>query len=185
MIDPTSVNIAKSGASNDLICRETIKWIVKNGSPDYVVVQWTFVNRTEILLDDTDKSLFLTPEMIKGKMWTEFQPIAQAYYEKVHSTKGAWSNYFKNMFLLQEFLENRNIQYKFFRVQPIDIIQRRSIEPWKGLCKDPFPHNLMDDLGGFRKLKPYWVQRTEELYSGSHPSAEGHRKIAEVIKNAL
>ena len=178
LIDPSAVNIAQPGASNDLICRETIKWIIENGNPDYVVVQWTFVDRREILLDNKDRTLYLNPVMVEsskevrfqGMEWSVYQPLAKAYYEKVHSTKGSWSNYFKNMFLLQEFLENRNIQYEFFRVQPMDIIQRKSIEPWKKLCKNPYPQNFLDVLGGFRK-------------SGSHPNAEGHRKIAEVIKN--
>ena len=157
-------NIAMGGQSNDLIVDNSIAWLQDNVC-DYVIIQFTFKNRFAIF-DKDWKSV--TP---RNK---EF--YAKMYYKYISSKKLSKRNLWKNVFLMESYLMNLNIPHYFWHVGHNTNMndQYREMTNWYDMT------NIVDmKVGGVHTDKTNW----HEKYS--HPSAKGHKLIADKVMEGI
>lgn len=179
----TVCNQGRSGASNDSICRRTIRWFEEGNTCDHAIIQWTFKSRVEWIDEDNNQRQFLPPK--EAPAMNRMNPVARealyAYYGQFYTDPYGFANLYKNMSFLETYFAMKNQSYDFVR-----IADRREITNkdyfWKSLLKNQYPQNLLRLLGNW----------SSELFFDGHPNVTGHEIIAdwmidnfEYLKNAL
>jgi hypothetical protein len=109
IVNDTLINDSVSGSGNDRLFHTTLESLTKliesGNKPDLVVLQWTGVNRRESC-DINGKPFFVTLfDNIEHQL--KFEPMGTTHT----------AHY---MFILQEFLKNNNINYRFFTYMGVD-----------------------------------------------------------------
>jgi len=127
------VNIARSGQSNHLICRETIRCLELNSEIQSIVIMFTSFYRTEIYRNperlhknrikcitypgtkDPAKILkdMLPPNKFPDDWWNERTQKAFRDWFEVQDMRNFQEKDCYDMFCLQQYCENNNIKYKF------------------------------------------------------------------------
>jgi len=111
-------NLALGGSSNRKIFRTTIEEILTGSEPKLVVIGWTFHNRTEITHNNgyycryTNTSVL--PEMSDGFIPDDLDEIHKFWTLHMHNEFLNYREFVYNVLLLQEFLKNKNIKFRFF-----------------------------------------------------------------------
>jgi hypothetical protein len=152
-------NIAMGGQSNDLIVDNSIAWLQDNVC-DYVIIQFTFKNRFAMF----DKEwLSVTPSN------KEF--YAKMYYKYICSKEMSKRNLWKNIFLMENYLDSHNIPHFFFHIGHNTNMndQYRGLTKWSNMMNISF---LNDD-------KTNWHDKY------SHPSAKGQKLIASKVMEGM
>tara|TARA_Y100001963_G_C6792335_1_gene456280 strand:- start:3170 stop:3844 length:675 start_codon:yes stop_codon:yes gene_type:complete len=175
------VNIARCGISNDIMVMETIDLLEKNSSFDFVIAQ------------------FITPERISywdGFMWNHIMPHnsdkvipAKMWYKWLDCDEQRMMNLWKNVYLLEQYLEKRDIPHYFWRVSYTDPAKNKVIEntywkasKWKNMT-------IHTDLIGRRRDNPENyapdLRNINHRFGGGHPGEAGHRVFADHIQGIL
>ena len=180
LVSPRSVNLGECGVSNDFIVRNTIDWLGKM-SVDIVVMQFTVHQRLE-LFDEEGNIEPLTPQRIRGKK-------EEVYYKDVYTDQIGVENLWKNLFLWDSYCKNTGQKYIALIADHYDDAIRfpnrmfdKGYGHWRKLCKD-IPRTMlnMEVLGLMRQYPKHYAQGVR----GGHPSAKGHQKIAEKVKELI
>ena len=180
LVSPRSVNLGECGVSNDFIVRNTIDWLGKM-SVDIVVMQFTVHQRLE-LFDEEGNIEPLTPQRIRGKK-------EEVYYKDVYTDQIGVENLWKNLFLWDSYCKNTGQKYIALIADHYDDAIRfpnrmfdKGYGHWRKLCKD-IPRTMlnMEVLGLMRQYPKHYAQGIR----GGHPSAKGHQKIAEKVKELI
>ena len=162
------VNLAQGGKCNDLIVKETIEWL-ENNTCDFVIVQFTLVTRFS--------------HWENGK-WRSYQPknatltnrVPRYYYKWISSNQLHYTNFWKNVFVMESYLKKRNIPHYFWR-----FANKRGDELEKCVYEDLTSWSDMlqhqDLLGHPKNGGKYWLD--------SHPSPLGHQLIADHLTKVL
>ncbi len=165
------INIARCGMSNDLIVKETIEFCEEN-NPNFVVTQFSIPRRVGYF-DKKWKST--TP-------FHDFEPDL-SYYKYMDSEELRMLNLWRNVYVLEQYLENKKIPYYFWRVgydRPERNVQSdciyRKLSKWKNM-------KLMTDIIGTKKSHGRNYSWSEG--KGGHPGEEGHKVIAQHIQGIL
>lgn len=194
------VNLARCGNSNERIAESLMEYILKNGHDDIemVLVGWTEFNRflfetakkTSYFKHDKKYKMNITSWRYGGRpqddliSWQEFREK----FEIVRIEQDI-----KTIFLLQEFLEIRNIKYKFFSLLRFDNVHlsysdkqffQRVVnnEFFKQINeKNFYGWPVFTRLGGKSAFNGLPRNVVKEGFDG-HPNKRGHRMIA---KNVL
>ena len=195
MLNKTHVNISRSGTSNDWIVKNTIEWFEKGNTCDTAIIQFSHHYRW-IWYDKTGK-----PHHMPAKKDTDpnhrIKPpkreALKAYSENISSRYLAADNYWKNMFLLRNYLKGKcKIVHLSLTTIPLGVIGEDYKKNFWYNCNDKVKiFELTPFLRGDEKnfCPRLNTEVLDENYNnrfwGSHPSAIGHYKIAERIMSTL
>jgi hypothetical protein len=185
-------NISKGGVSNDWIVEKTIEWFNTGNTCDIAIIQFTSVNRTIWYNeDDKNKEYSFTPVLSCNgvKIYPEHISLkCSLYYKTFYSDFLGYQNFYKNIFLLENYFTSNNIKFVFVS---IDLKHpNNSKSNWKNFCNTEDIKNIRDIIGvknnhGFDYLhnENYCKDLTKRnaFLAGSHPSEIGHQKIADYI----
>tara|TARA_B100000927_G_scaffold87402_1_gene70452 strand:+ start:403 stop:1089 length:687 start_codon:yes stop_codon:yes gene_type:complete len=185
------LNISSRGISNDNIVRNTIKYL-QNYKPDVIVIQFTVTSRIEYYqvneepIKFTPQPTFIPPEL---------KQTHRDYYTKVYNDAVGAENTWKNIFLFDSFCKSRGQKYipiladhyepillrpeKFYKTKEKDgFLSNECIGYWRQLCKDINITLMHYEVLGMDKQNP---QHYAQWANGGHPSAKGHKVIANKI----
>jgi len=174
--DARHSNISSCGISNDTIVRNTIKHLQDN-KPDIVVIQYTVHPRLEYFNDRTIENW--TPQDARKSQ------KRRDYYLSVYNDVMAAENMWKNIFLFDTYCKSIGQKYvsliadHFERiiVKP-EMFYKGHIGYWRGMCKDYKPTYIQKELLGMEFKTP---ENYAQGKNGGHPSAEGHKKMANKV----
>tara|TARA_R100001463_G_scaffold74759_1_gene128748 strand:+ start:72 stop:779 length:708 start_codon:yes stop_codon:yes gene_type:complete len=193
-------NIAQNGLSNEGIVRNTIKYI-ENNAVDFAVVQFTIMDRYSIfnLKHSSDtfpngKWIHLQAYMTDPKMKNSLEHLpARIFLKNFHNSVYAHNEFWRNVCLLENYLDNKGIPYYFMRVDMDQHVEPEQTNEYREASKNKNMFKLCDDLlGGVRKdgrkPNPNYCPNLLHLnpfYGGGHPSAKGHKMIADHLQGIL
>jgi len=202
-LDLKLVNLARCGNSHERIAESLMEYILKNGHDDIemVLVGWTEFNR--FLFETADKtSYFKPPEKYKMNITTwrtggrpqDDLSLWQEFRKKFGIVKIEQD--IKTIFLLQEFLEIRNIEHKFFSLLRFDNIH--SSYSNKQFFRRVVNNEFFNQINGenfhgwpvFTQLggKPSFIPLPRNVIKDGmdgHPNKRGHQMIAKDILNFI
>ena len=174
--DARHTNISRCGISNDAIVRRTITYLQKN-KPDIVVMQFTVHQRIEYIT-----------RLAQLELWTPQRRDyvnAKQYYLNMYNDVWGCENLWKNIFLFDSFCKSIGQKYVSVIAEHYENTQRfperfyeNKIGYWRSLCKDYKPTFIqMDILKGSKQCPTHYANG----FNGGHPSAKGHKAIANKI----
>ena len=177
--DVRHTNISENGISNDQIVRRTIEHL-QDSKPDVCVIQYTVHPRLEYFNEKYNRIEKWTPQ---GANSTE---SSRAYYLNVHNDVMAAENMWKNIFLFDAYCKSVGQKYVSLIA---DHFERIIVTPgafyknnidgyWRSMCKDYKPPYIQKELLGMEFKSPENYARG---LKGGHPSAEGHKKMANKV----
>ena len=193
----TYVNISKGGCSNDYITRTTIEWFETGNTCDLAIIQLTQIKRTEYPSKYfNDLSLFslvnFFPHSKCRETSEDYDQIKNAfehYYKYVYNNTLGLYDFYKNIFILEQYFEKNNIKYffTFIGYKSSEINYNPNIEiPWKSLCKTKYetiPH-IDGGILNIKRKENFCIKYPSiAALNGLHPSKLGHQKIAHYIIN--
>jgi hypothetical protein len=182
----THHNISESGACNDWIVKNTIDWFEAGNVCETAVIQfsaprrWGYYDSEEVYQNMPNNNYKFDMK------WKEDQLIAhQVYYESIWSMHLELDNYWKNLFFLHNYLQYKcQVLFNTLSTKPVPGVgkyEKFTTNSWYDLCK-----NI--EIGEHRIIvqghRCPFIDRSKGLM-GSHPSAQGHRSIADDILRRL
>ena len=181
----THENISRSGTSNDWIVKKSIEWFEKGNSCDTAIIQFSHYYRW-MWYDKNGKHHHMPAkwkEQDTHMKTTEKQEAQKAYMSNVISEHFALDNYWKNMFLLRNYLKDKcNIIHLTLTELPLGKnFWYESVGNINIIELIPF---LKKDQSNFcPKLNSNILDNNDnKRFSGAHPSTEGHKRIAQLIR---
>ena len=179
-------NIAQNGISNEGIVRSTIKYIESN-KVDFVVVQFTIMDRYSVY---NNKWINLQAYMTDPKMKNH---LARMFLKNFHNSVYAHNEFWRNVCLLENYLENKDIPYYFMRVDMDQHVRPEQTNEYREASKNKNMFKLCDDLLGHvqkngKEPNPNYCPNLSHLnpyFGGGHPSVKGHKMIADHIQGIL
>ena len=169
-------NLSERGISNDCIVRNSINYL-QNNKADIVVIQYTVTSRLEYYVENGDP-LSWTPQRVKSMKQRD-------YYTRIYNDVLGAENLWKNIFLFDSFCKSIGQKYVSIISDHYEPSLRRpenfyhgKLGYWRNLCKGYKPVWMhMDLLKHTRDNPNYYANGLD----GGHPSAEGHKIIANKI----
>ena len=172
-LDKSYDNISRSGVSNDWIVKKTVEWFEVGNSCDTAIIQFSHQDR-----------------------WIRYDEVGKPHHMPAHTgtcKHTALNNYWKNMFLIRNYLKDKcKIVHLSLTTAPYGTIGKD--------YKKNFWYKCVGDVS-ILELKPLLKSEKEnwcpklnsdilddnnnKRFSGVHPSAIGHQKIAESIMKLL
>jgi len=208
-------NISRSGNSNDRITRETIDWFERDNTCDLAIIQFTCITRIEFISKHEQHPTNFCPGGIKkwdlkwhtknNEEHKNAQEAHEFYYKHFYNDNIGLYNFYKNLFIIEQYFEKNNIDYIFlkfrrsrFNVFKLDQEKLKMHDGkfnsldfyWQLGCKNrystitPIVGKILDpnDKSNFA------TNYSDEGYpflTGLHPSELGHQKIADYILKQL
>ena len=166
LIDLEAENISLSGACNDWIVKQTVSWFEKGNTCDVAIIQFSFYHRWAWYGVKGEMFNIGKRETTNNFLCDGMRQAHEAYYSKIFSNTMAFNNYWKNVFLIDNYLPCKKI-YLTLHHTP-----RKT--DWSRMCRD-------FEMGDIWKL----TGKPEYLCPMNHPNEEGHKIIAEYIKKRL
>ena len=189
MLGKTHENISRSGTSNDWIVKKTVEWFEAGNSCDTAFIQFSHYYRW-MWYDKTGKHHHM-PAQYKEQdtniKTTDKQNAQKAYMGNVISKHLALENYWKNMFILRNYLKDK---CKIIHLTLTKLPEGKNF--WSELVGDINILELIPLLKGehyplFSKDQSYFCPKLDsnildnnnnKRFAGAHPSAKGHQVIA-------
>ena len=179
-------NIAQNGLSNEGIVRNTIKYI-ENNKVDFVVVQFTIMDRYSVY---NNKWINLQAYMTDPKMKNH---LARMFLKNFHNSVYAHNEFWRNVCLLENYLDNKDIPYYFMRVDMDQHVRPEQTNEYREASKNKNMFKLCDDLLGHvqkngKEPNPNYCSDLSHLnpyFGGGHPSARGHKLIADHLQGIV
>ena len=169
-------NISECGISNDLIVRRTIQHLERHPEIDYVCLQFTVHSRLEYF-DERGVSVKFTPQKRKGK--------SILFYKYLWNDCLGAENFWKNVFLFDSYCKSKGIKYVSLVADHYEYVLRRpetmytiGTGYWRSMCDGLRPVFIQHDL---MKTTMDHPENYANGPNGGHPSAIGHKIIAEKV----
>ena len=197
-------NISIGGSSNDRIVRSTIEWFEAGNTCDLAIIQLTLISRIEFISNYTAYPVNFAPGAniplmweVEGKIenkkdYNDAKEAFESYYAHVYNDNLGLYNFYKNLFVLEQYLEKNNIKYFFIKLAGergwIDKPQKNIY--WRSCCKHTYSSipaingTILDIENKDYFTKDYSSEGYPAL-NGKHPSELGHQKIADYIINKV
>lgn len=183
-------NQALGGGSNYRIVRTTVEYFKNLPKEElknhFVIIGWTLPERNELYLDDnegyagyvrfnaTQKFSFTLEhrEKFNKTFIDEMDNFQKKYVSLIHSQHMALQQYFQQVYLLSNLLENLNVKYFFFNALPvlwpheklpIDFEQDSNWQNQK-ISIMPYKNNMYNFI----------ISNNYELNNTKHPLVDGH-----------
>jgi len=171
MTDHIVVGVAKPGASNSWICNKVIQKCLEE-KPQLAIIAWTTTDRYEFFGKDGSSQCVNIND-------SNTAPFVKQLYSEYHDTDGKFVEWVCQAILLQNFLENQGIEYRFVHALASgvsDIIDKNKNSPHfkkmlSFLNTDCFIGWLDDDFIKWSKGSP--------LGPHGHFLEQGHKQVAE------
>ena len=196
----THENISSSGTSNDWIVKNTIQWFEEGNSCDTAIIQFSQEKRW-LWYDKNGKQHHMPAKWKEQDTYlyisNEKQEAQQAYMKHVVSNHLTLDNYWKNMFMIRNYLKDkcrvihlnlgevpRNKNFWYEAVGDIDILEL------KPLLKLPYETRISQENRAWNWYNPNFCPNLKadvldnnqnKRFSGAHPSAKGHKIISDTI----
>ena len=166
------INVSCCGWSNDLILHN----FLKQPKPDVAVIQWTIKNRWQIWDDSQNDWETLNVNKKYRLQWNAIR-----YYRHVYTDQHGIENYWKNVYLTEQYCKDNDIKLIMMNVKyekpVVDYVS-----PYQSLCETgeipfikggilPYSNKMKPD-----ELKEYWMEYL-------HPNIKGHQIIADYLIN--
>jgi hypothetical protein len=179
------VNEGKRGTSNHWCVKRTINAVTQH-TPDLVVVGWTSCGRQEfndqhgaftIWPGCTEHAYWLDPDQATDVDRATISQWLTMYSEPVYEFR----NWIRQVLLLQSFLKQCNIQYRFVNTfDNLDLLHQL----------DHRAHDLIDMIDttvfvGWPDQQMVEIMADAPKGPGGHPLELGHQRIAEAIYETL
>ena len=169
-------NMSECGISNDAIVRRTIEYL-QGTRPDLIVLQFTVTQRIEFFDANVEPEKW-TPQRLKSVRQRD-------YYTRIYNEVLGAENLWKNIFLFDSFCKSIGQKYVSIIAEHYENTQRwperyyeNNIGYWRSLCNDYTPVWMhMDVLKGLKQCPAHYANG----FNGGHPSAKGHKAIANKI----
>ena len=172
-LEAEEINVSRSGYSNDLLLHKFLKYSTTCGKPDIAVIQWTTLNRWQMWDDSQDDWETLNVNNKYKLQWN-----AVRYYRHVYTDQHGIENYWKNVYLAEQYCKDNNIKLIMMNMNDkkptVDYMS-----PYQCLCKSKIP-SIQGSIIPIPKHKtPEWYEYWMENY---HPSPKGHQMIADYLE---
>jgi hypothetical protein len=183
-------NISISGSSNDSIVRRTIEWFENGNTCDLAIIQFTLVSRLEYINPLQNKKIDICPGILKSSrlMNDDFtKHSVKSYYRDVYNITYGFYNFYKNLFILEQYFEKNNIKHYFMKIRKIKISVDNQIVLWKSMCRNKYTDivsisgDILSRDDNTHDYCPCLKDSNNEYLTGKHPSEIGHKKIAEYL----
>ena len=198
------INISNVDRTNDNITRSTIEWIENNEKPEFAIIQFGPDKRFEWYHDKEgwikiSVNRVDTKKYIKNKKIIRVPalPAAIAYFSDIDNLHVRQMNMWKNIFLLESYLNSKDIPHYFWhgkgnpkkenrKLDELDI-SYRNLSRWKDMKE-------MCDIIGTKNKHPenFPVSNTSMVSlnwgaaNGIHPNENGHKLLAEhLLENII
>jgi hypothetical protein len=168
-LDKSYDNISRSGVSNDWIVKKTVEWFEAGNSCDTAIIQFSHENR-----------------------WIRYDEVGKPHHMPAHTgtcKHTAVNNYWKNMFFIRNYLKDKcKIVHLSLHTAPYGTIGKDYKENFWYKCVGDVSILALKPL--LKDDKENWCPKLKsdilddnnnKRFSGVHPSAKGHQKIAENI----
>ena len=188
MLGKTHQNISRSGTSNDWIVKKTIEWFETGNSCDTAIIQFSHHYRW-MWYDKDGQHHHMPANLGKNNSHIKFvekYDAQKAYMENVISSHFAAENYWKNMFVLRNYLKDKcKVIHLSLITPPFGYVGKdykknfwcKSVGKIDILALTPMLKS--DDENWCPNLKNNILDSNQNnRFAGNHPSAKGHRVIA-------
>jgi hypothetical protein len=193
--DMTYDNLSMPGNCNDRITRETIEWFEKGNTCDLAIIQFTKISRVEYVTDRGNRVInfpfhegFHSKNKYKNTInYDDIMTAHQSYYRDVYNNNLGSYNFYKNLFILEQYFEKKSIRYSLMILGDTDIFNTDCLNYyWEAFCKTDY-ESITAIRGGILDLdnrdnftKDYRKDGYHYL-TGMHPSEIGHQRIADYL----
>jgi hypothetical protein len=199
-MNKTYENIALGGNSNERIVRTTIEWFESGNTCDLAIIQFTLMSRYEFISRHAAHPVNFAPGANIPLMWetegkidnkkdyNDAKDAYENYYKYVYNDNLGLYNFYKNLFILEQYLEKNNIPYYFIKLAGdrawLDSPQKNVY--WRNCCKHtyssiPAINGTILDLEDKSNFTIDYSKDGRPALNGKHPSELGHQKIADYI----
>jgi hypothetical protein len=172
-------NISKSGISNDWITEKTIEWFEQGNTCDIAIIQFTIKSRIMWYDDEKEYNLGIRKDTTNNKS----NLVSNLYYKTFYSDMIGNKNACKDLFILEQYFEKKNIKYILIEVSSNEKEFIKFNNFWGDMCKTKELKNILDIVGKSREnyCKDYKDRKKYPGLTGAHPSELGHQKIAKYL----
>ncbi len=169
-LNATYDNISEKGKSNDGILRSTIDYC-ENNQVDLVVIQFSPYSRTELFTGDRYYNISAASDKIYSKV----------FFRNIQNLNNAGDNFYKNKFLLEDYLSSNNIKYYFIKTKNENETFYNS--RWYNMSKKYKIKSVRDIIGDRRHNPENYCKRfiKKKELRGVHPNKKGHMLICDEI----
>lgn len=184
-LDWSLVNEGRPGTSNAWCVKRTINAVIEH-KPDLVVVGWTSCGRQEF--NDQHGAFTIWPGCSEHAYWlnpdqaTDVDRATISRWLTMHSEPVyEFRNWLRQVILLQSFLKQCNIQYRFVNTfDNLDLLKQLNHQA----------HDLIDMIDttmfvGWPDQQMVEIMADAPKGPGGHPLELGHQRIAEAIYETL
>lgn len=203
-------NISVGGSSNDRIVRETLHWFNAGNTCDLAIIQWSCISRVEYISPYAKHPVNFNPAFVitkwKGikKDHEETKLAHEHFYMHYYNPMLGIYNFYKNLYILEQFFEKNNINYYMIKMRTDfinisdqnhkiflnDIPNDFTNFYWKNLCKHdwfniPSIRDTMFNTRDKENFTPDYRHLGYPFLVGGHPSELGHQRIADYIINKI
>lgn len=128
-LEKTYDNISVAGNSNDRIVRETLEWFNAGNTCDLAIIQWTEISRVEYISPYAKHPVHFNPQFVITnwgdkdmrkikKDYEETQLAHEHFYKHYYNTMMGIYNFYKNLYVLEQFFEKNNINHYMIKLSP-------------------------------------------------------------------
>tara|TARA_S200002703_G_C3744554_1_gene229059 strand:- start:123 stop:791 length:669 start_codon:yes stop_codon:yes gene_type:complete len=183
-LEAEEINVSHPGYSNDLLLHKFLKYCTstEGGNPDIAVIQWTQISRWQMWDDSQDDWETLNINKKYKLQWN-----AVRYYRHVYTEHCGIENYWKNVYLAEQYCKDNNIKLIMmdmnYKKPTVDYVS-----PYQSLCEIGKSPSKMPSIQ--RGIVPYSksmtpAERQEYWMELKHPSPKGHQLIADYVEEQI
>ena len=172
-LNAEEINVSLSGCSNDLILHN----FLKQPKPDVAVIQWTAISRWQIWDNGKDDWETLNVNKKYRLQWNAIR-----YYRHVYTDQHGIENYWKNVYLAEQYCKDNDIKLIMMDMDKNRKIIVDYVSPYQSLVKSKIPSIIKGIIPRLKQKTPEWY---EYYMEGKHPSPKGHQMIADYLEQHL
>jgi len=182
-------NISRSGLSNDMILRTTVKWFEEGNTCDHAIIQWTSRNRVEYFAEKVLSSYRNTPRYYNIYPFIPFfNQLGKSIQEsliRIQNDSNDQNNQDRCMYWMEKLLKDK-CSFDYLKMQKESEVVDEYYELgsyYKYRTKFPMTYIMGDILPKTRVI--YYCKKIPGYpkLTGGHPNEIGHRRIADYIIN--
>ena len=172
-LNAEEINVSRCGCSNDLILHN----FLKQPKPDVAVIQWTAISRWQIWDNGKDDWETLNVNKKYRLQWNAIR-----YYRHVYTDQHGIENYWKNVYLAEQYCKDNDIKLIMMDMDKNRKIIVDYVSPYQSLVKSKIPSIIKGIIPRLKQKTPEWY---EYYMEGKHPSPKGHQMIADYLEQHL
>jgi hypothetical protein len=190
-------NISRGGACNDWIVDSTVEWFESGNTCDVAIIQFSKKSRL-ISYDENEKATSILPNfhatqvfMDKENKFSQYNEKIAAIYKHLYTDYYGTQNYYKNLFFINQYLNNKNVKSVFLSLsdESRNPLKRKQYELF---CQNVKIQHIISGIIPPKEKDPSFYCKDYNVclstksngplfLFGRHPSEIGHQSIANYI----